>query len=1017
MPEAPEIVKELVEKFERNIKAYKNPQYKEEQLKQEFLNPFFKALGWDVDNSAGAAPQYRNVIFEDSIKIGGGTKAPDYCFTLSGQRKFFVEAKKPSENIKDNKNHAYQLRRYAWSEKLPLSILTDFEELAIYESRVRPKKDDKTAKERIKFFNYKDYVDNWDYIYSKFSYEAVLNGSFDKFAEDIKGKRGTQEVDDEFLSEIEEWRELLARNIAIRNKNLSVDEVNYSVQQIIDRIIFLRIGEDRGLETYGKLLSLLTLDDIYDGFCEMCNDADTKYNSGLFYFKEERGRNTSPDKLTLTLNVDNGVLRTILKRLYYPDSPYEFSVLSPEILGNVYEQFLGKVIRLTHSHMAKIEEKPEVKKAGGVYYTPQYIVNYIVENTVGNLCRGMTPNKVSKLKILDPACGSGSFLLGAYTYLLKWHLDYYSNLKDKGRLSDKIYKGKDDGWYLTIKEKKRILINNIFGVDIDQQAVEVTKLTLLLKVLERESKDVIEAQQKLFKERALPDLEENIKCGNSLIESDFYDNDELELSEEEIKRVNVFDWNDNFPEIMENGGFDAVIGNPPYIRIQSMKEWANKEVEFYKEKYETAKKGNFDIYVIFVQKGLELLNDKGVLGFIISHKFFKRSYGEKLRSLISENKNLDHIVHFGDQQVFKKITTYTCLLFLCKEGKDRFYYAEAHDLPAWKLEKTCVEGYVRANRATDKNWSFLLGPRGKLLDKLDDEFPERLENVTDRIFQGFKTGGDDVFIVEELERKSDKVKVYSTKKDSEYWLEPHLLHPLVKGGNSRAYYLTPTTKRIIFPYIVEDNSVKPIPEQLLKKHFPLTWSYLNDNKKTLVKRDRGKMSKKWLQYSRTQALKIMSNPKILVPDVANCASYSLDKNGINFFTGGAAGGYGILVNEEYDREYILGLLNSKLLVWYIFNTSTEMRGGYFSFESPFIKKLPIKIIDFNNTQEVSLHNKVVSLVEQRLKLSDNLAKANIPRDIELIQRQIDATDKQIDNLVYELYGLTDEEIEIVEDMN
>ncbi len=296
--------------------------------------------------------------------------------------------------------------------------------------------------------------------------------------------------------------------------------------------------EDRGVEKYEQLRNLLDKGHIYENFCQLCKKADKKYNSGLFHFKKEKGRGSHPDELTLNLNIDDGVLKTIIKSLYYPNSPYEFSVLPAEILGNVYEQFLGKVIRLTPSHQAKVEEKPEVKKAGGVYYTPQFIVDYIVKNTVGALLKGKTPNKVSEIKILDPACGSGSFLLGAYNYLLKWHLNYYSG-QDKKRLSDKLYKGRDDEYHLTIQEKKRILLNNIYGVDIDPQAVEVTKLSLLLKVLEGENKDALESQQKLFQERALPDLENNIKCGNSLIGPDIY---ELELDSEDIGRINPFDW-------------------------------------------------------------------------------------------------------------------------------------------------------------------------------------------------------------------------------------------------------------------------------------------------------------------------------------------------------------------------------------------------------------------------------------------------------------------------------------------
>ena len=228
----------------------------------------------------------------------------------------------------------------------------------------------------------------------------------------------------------------------------------------------------------------------------------------------------------------NPVLKDIFKDLYYPDSPYEFSVLPADILGHIYEQFLGKVIRLTPAHRAVVEEKPEVRKAGGVYYTPTYIVDYIVKHTVGKLIEGKTPNQVSKLRVLDPACGSGSFLLGAYQRLLDWHLAWYSENEPekhrKGRKT-KIFQGPGGDWRLTTAEKKRILLNNIYGVDIDLQAVEVTKLSLLLKVLEGENEETLGKNLRLFHERALPDLGQNIKCGNSLIGPNFYENRQLSL--------------------------------------------------------------------------------------------------------------------------------------------------------------------------------------------------------------------------------------------------------------------------------------------------------------------------------------------------------------------------------------------------------------------------------------------------------------------------------------------------------
>ncbi|MDQ6966415.1 MAG: N-6 DNA methylase, partial [Mariprofundaceae bacterium] len=408
---------------------------------------------------------------------------------------------------------------------------------------------------------FEEYAERWDEIAEVFAREAILKGSFDKYAASHK-RRGTAEVDAAFLAEIEHWREQLARNIALRNAAISQHELNHAVQQTIDRIIFLRIAEDRGIEDYGRLMALQNGGATYKRMLEMFRAADVRYNSGLFHFDSEKGRAGFPDEITPNLVIDDKTLKSILSSLYYPDSPYEFSVLPSDILGQVYEQFLGKVIRLTAGHRAVVEDKPEVKKAGGVYYTPTYIVDYIVRHTVGQLLedtisqgvqrtRGMmsrikTPRQAAKLTICDPACGSGSFLLGAYQYLLDWHLKWYVDNEPekwfKGRNPNIFQAGKGE-WRLTTSERKRILLNNIYGVDIDAQAVEVTKLSLLLKVLENETEDTLGRQMAMFHERALPDLGHNIKCGNSLIGPDFYDQQEFSLmAEEDRYRINVFDW-------------------------------------------------------------------------------------------------------------------------------------------------------------------------------------------------------------------------------------------------------------------------------------------------------------------------------------------------------------------------------------------------------------------------------------------------------------------------------------------
>ena len=549
----PEKVLDLVRNFDSNINKYKKGS-NEEEVKIWFINPLFEALGWDVGNKSNKSPDQTDVRFEDTIKSG---KRPDYSFWLNGERKFFVDAKDPSVNIEGGINPAFQVKTYAWSSNMPLVIVTDFEEFAVYDCNAEPNKNDKPQKSRLKIIKYYEYEKRWEEIASLFSKDSVQNGSLESVPK-TKGKK----VDEALLEDISDWRKSLAKNIARMNPSLNQKELNHAVQMTIDRILFLRICEDRSIEDDERLKMLLKGENVYQRLFALFEEADKKYNSGLFHFHAEDNRNDS-DTITPSLIMDDKILKDIIRGLYYPDSPYVFSEIPTEILGQVYEQFLGKVIQLDENENRKVEvvEKTEARKAGGIYYTPSYIVDYIVKNTLGKLLEGKTPKEASELRILDPACGSGSFLIGAYQYLLDWHFYWYNkNLipllnagykptskevqellpgpiekpdKNAKAKSKKIWERalvaaipteqRADGLHLRTFERKRILLNNIYGVDIDTQAVEVTKLSLLLKVLEGENKATIADLTKYSKERALPDLGNNIKCGNSLIEQDFFE--------------------------------------------------------------------------------------------------------------------------------------------------------------------------------------------------------------------------------------------------------------------------------------------------------------------------------------------------------------------------------------------------------------------------------------------------------------------------------------------------------------
>lgn len=921
-------ISELVERFTDQYDSYKKSDYNETLTRRDFIDPFFKALGWDIDNENGYAESYREVIHEDKVKVGKATKAPDYSFRLvGGKRLFFVEAKKPSVSVKDEIQPAYQVRRYGWSAKLPISIITDFEEFSVYDCTKKPKPTDKASNARIKYLNFKEYLTEFDFLWDTFSKERVLKGSFDKFVQSDTHKKGTATVDKEFLQSLDSWRTYLATSISWNNKDLDEDEINFVVQQTIDRIIFLRIAEDRSVEPYGTLKEAIKQGEYYTNLFRQFEQADEKYNSGLFDFKK--------DKISKNIQIDNKVIKTIVNELYYPESPYEFSVLSVEILGSAYEQFLGKTITIDKAHRAKIEEKPEVRKAGGVYYTPQYVVDYIVQNTVGKLIENKTPKEVSKIKIVDPACGSGSFLIGAYQYLLDWHKNFYS---DNGKPS----KGKKDNpltpeGNLTTAEKKRILLNNIFGVDIDVNAVEVTKLSLLLKCLEGETEASIASQLRLFNERVLPTLDENIKSGNSLVDTDFYDS-QLDFGEE--KKIKPFNWQKAFPEVFKQGGFDVAIGNPPYVMLQNLE---TREVFDYSlRKFESAKY-KIDTYQIFTEQSVKLLKENGLLGFITPNTFLKNIHSEPLRKFILNNCIIQEILLFN-YSVFAAASVDTCIFIFekAKASKKSKLLVNKADTPFIVNEVAQLsQSQFEKNNRTDYNLTISNGD-SEILNKISKQ-SKPLGTYCGAYF-GIQT--------------FDRTKYVSDFKKSEKY------EPVIDGGNIEPYRLKPATEFVNY-----------IPSAIK-----------SGGNETIYRQDR-------ICIRQIGATPIST----FVP--------------ANIFTLNTI--YNVYLKEKNvsDIKFLLGIINSNATKFFWRKNNSDEKKTFPKIKKEAILSIPVPVIEKKNKQ---YHDEIVKLVNQLLLLNEEKATSKLSTKISQIESKIEYCSNRINQLVYQLYELTEDEIKIVE---
>ncbi len=643
-------IKDLVKKYHSNRKIYLKADYNETQLRTDFLDPFFELLGWDIKNSKGKPTNEREVLLEEGLKADAtaNTKKPDYTFRLFSERKFFLEAKKPNVKIEKDNEPAKQVRRYGFTAKLKISVLSNFEYLAIYDCSKKVKKDDSVTNSRINIYHYTKYESAFEDIKKQLSHEVVYNGEFDKTWKDIEEQLKLSSVDSLFLSQINNWRIILGKEIFSHKPVVSTEELNDIVQSYINSIIFLRVCEDRNLETYKTLLNYADKDD-FNSLIKKFKEADKKYNAGLF-------NHSLTDEI---ISNNSSAFWTIIEHLYFPESSYSFSVFASDILGNIYEIFLGEQLAIDKGQIS-LKKKPE-NIDRDIVTTPTFIIQDILRQTVTEHCKGKTDKEILNSTFADIACGSGAFLLETYQLLQDTLVDYY--LKND---TEKLIQTSIETFKLPFETKKAILEKCIYGIDKDYNAVQACKFGLLLKLLENEDNTSVTTP-------ALPNIDQNIQFGNSLIDSS--------MSEDE--RINPFD----FGELR----FNVIIGNPPYMATEHMKHLLPKEKPLYEEHYTTAYK-QYDKYFLFIERSLDLLKDNGYLGYIIPSKFTKVGAGKKLRELLSSTKVVKQIISFGANQVFQDKTTYTSILILSKVDKNTFFNTEIKSLNEWKIRD--FEGIV-----------------------------------------------------------------------------------------------------------------------------------------------------------------------------------------------------------------------------------------------------------------------------------------------------------------------------------
>lgn len=704
-----EELERLVSAFRNDLSIYKSPNsnYNEQNTRQQYIDNFLKLLGWDISNPQNLNFNNREVVAEE---YSNRTDRPDYTIRMYGSSLFYVEAKKVSIDITKDLEPALQARRYGWNSGHQISVLTNFEYFAIYQTFEAPTELDAVSKFRYKLYNFEEYIEKFDEIYRLLSRESVLDGTFKQWTSEITPEDATKlSLDNTFLNQLNEWRLQIARDLYECSladfQDLVV--INESVQTLLNQLIFLRFAEDNNFENQAQLKHSI---DKHVNYTEYFRTLDLKYNSGIFEQPE------------IILNVKESTLENIVENLYFPNVSYDFSVIDLVILSRIYENFLQQEITfdisgnliLDHTQSAKIKS---------VVSTPDSVAKLMIQNGLEDIIQGKSPAEIKQLKIGDIAVGSGIFLIEAYNYIENYLIDWYSE-------ADKV---SPTPYIVPFETKKEIIKNVLYGFDINNQAIQLTRFSLLLRLLANEKRERVEEILPI-----LPSLEGNIICGNSLVNENDLELEQLDY--EVFKEIQPM-----LSEMLEDKSFDFIIGNPPYLTTKDIKNSTpQEEIEVYFSKYNSTFK-QYDKYFLFIERCLSLLKNEGIAVLLVPNKFFTVGAARNLRDFLVNKQGVVSIVDFKTKQLFSNVITYLSIIKFGRFNEEKLLYSERESVEEAFVSSTTLEYSIKDLGSNP--WFLTIDDD---LRKKYSALMDRLPRITEVInpVNGIQTSANDIYIIE-----------------------------------------------------------------------------------------------------------------------------------------------------------------------------------------------------------------------------------------------------------------------------
>ncbi|CAG0947139.1 Type IIS restriction enzyme Eco57I [Anaerolineae bacterium] len=892
-------IERLVKKF-KALPTRERHAYNEDNTRKDFILPLFNALEWDIQNA-------REVTAEEKISRG----YVDFAFRIGGVPKFMLETKRIGEDL-GKPEWSQQAIDYAYHKDVTWAVLSDFEGLKIINAEI---KESNPLGATFKAFTVEDYLPRLDEVWL-LSRPAFAEGLLDREAEKNFKRSIKTPITQTLFDNLTRWRKDLYKNLRAYNSLWSDKDIDDAVQRILDRLIFIRTAEDREVEG-DKLMALVRelrdknrLNDLIPALTQRFRQLDAIYNSELF-----------APHLCESLTYEPTVLVDIIEELYGSAASLirtNFAFIDADVLGRAYEQYLGNVVAGRGVQLnAPTKSK---RKSQGIYYTPTFVVKYIVQQTLGRYLDEHGYNPLRPLRVLDPACGSGSFLIEAFDVLDQFIARQMGQSHGAHDMHD-------------YARHKQILSTNIFGVDKDAQAVEVAQLNLLLKALSHREK--------------LPKLE-NIRCGDSLISGT---RDELEkYFGANAKEKNAFNWEREFKSVVSEGGFDVIVGNPPYVNVFNLPP---DEVDFYQAHYTTFK-NKFDLYGFFLERAIKLLREGGSLGFIMSRTWLSLDSFVKLRQFLLESTVITQIA-LTPSETFADATVETAILIVRKvsdPAKRATHNIEIIEYDS-QLEQFAVARAI-PQRAFAEHPQFLFNLS---LNESANAIFARLAQNTITLGElvsfslGVKTADNDRFVRNRKEIKDDR--------------------PVLRG-------------RDIFRYRVEFAGLwlRYIPDEIKKLH-----GARPRDPKSFLRKEKIVLR----EISSQEIIAAYDERKHIILDTANVI-FSDD-------------------NNPYSLKFILSVLNSKLLNWWY---GSQFKGLHVKLNQLTLLPIRrINFDDKQEKKQHDAIVALVEEMLELQKDYAEAAREKLPR-ADSLKRKIDAVDEEIDAAVYRLYDLTEEEIKTVE---